>query len=322
MRPFGDDLALLGLSPWLLRAFAVVWGCLWASFVNVVVYRIPRGLSVVRPASHCPACGAPVAAYDNLPVVSWLVLGGRARCCGAPISPRYVVVEILGGVISLGVLEAVLRALPPDTTLGHAASMFVADFGLAMALLAAAFIDASHMILPDSITLGGALFGLATPALRGLGWADVAIGAAAGFFGVWLPFIALYKAVRGRDGMGLGDAKLAMLAGAWFGWQGAAFAVFAGALQATIAAGVILLVRGKIDEPQAVRADREELARAAAGGDEEARQILADDPLGTPPEDGVMAARLPFGPFLCLATIEWLLAGDWLRDRITVLSVG
>jgi leader peptidase (prepilin peptidase)/N-methyltransferase len=315
MRPF--DLALLGVSPWLARGFAFAWGCLWGSFVNVVVHRVPRGLSVVRPGSHCPACGAPVKAFDNIPIVSWLILRGRARCCGVQISARYVVIEALGGVLSVGVAETVARTVAADATLGHAAAVFLADFALVMALMAAAFIDAEHMYLPDPVTLGGTLFGLATPALRGLGWADVAIGAAAGFVGVWLPFIVLYRVVRGRHGMGLGDAKLVMLAGAWFGWMGAAFALFAGAFQATIAAIVILVFRGKIEEPDAVRADREELQRAAAEGDEDARKALEDDPLGTAPEEGILAARLPFGPFLCLATIEWLLAGDWLRERVT-----
>ncbi|MGH7439925.1 MAG: prepilin peptidase [Polyangiaceae bacterium] len=310
MRPY--------LDPWQLRLLAFAWGCLWGSFINVVIYRVPRGLSVVRPGSSCPACGVPVRAYDNVPVVSWLLLRGRARCCGAPISPRYAVVEALGGILSLGVMEAVLRTLPAGTSLGHAASVFLADFALAMALMAAAFIDAEHMYLPDAVTLGGTAFGLATPALRGLGWADVAVGAAAGFFGVWLPFIVLYRVIRGRHGMGLGDAKLVMLAGAWFGWPGAAFALFAGAFQATLAALLILGIRGKIEEPDAVRADREELQKAADAGDEEARKTLEEDPLGTPPEEGIMAARLPFGPFLCLATIEWLLAGDWIRERVAL----
>jgi leader peptidase (prepilin peptidase)/N-methyltransferase len=171
---YGGLLGPLGVSPWLLRGFAFVWGCLWGSFVNVVVYRVPRGLSVVRPGSHCPACGAPVKPFDNLPLLSWAILGGRARCCGAKILPRYVVVEALGGLLSVGVLEAAARSLGPEATPGHAASVFLADFALAMALMAAAFIDAEHMYLPDSVTLGGTLFGLLTPALRGLGWADVA----------------------------------------------------------------------------------------------------------------------------------------------------
>ncbi len=115
--------------------------------------------------------------------------------------------------------------------------------------------------------------------------------------------------------MGVGDAKLVMLAGAWFGWPGAAFALFGGAIQATVAAIVVLLTRGKIEEPEAVRADRDELQRAAAQGDAEAIEALKDDPLATAPEEGVMAARMPFGPFLCLAIIEWMLGGDLIRDR-------
>jgi leader peptidase (prepilin peptidase)/N-methyltransferase len=115
--------------------------------------------------------------------------------------------------------------------------------------------------------------------------------------------------------MGLGDAKLVMLAGAWFGWRGAVFALFAGAVQATIAAGIVLLVHGKIEEPESVRKDREELLAAAAAGDEEAKEAVAQDPLASEPGEGVMAARMPFGPFLCLAIIEWMLAGQAIVDR-------
>jgi leader peptidase (prepilin peptidase) / N-methyltransferase len=313
-------LAELDLPPWLMGLFAFVWGTLWASFLNVVIYRVPRGMSVVRPASHCPGCGAPIRALDNIPVLSWALLGGRARCCGVRVSPRYVAVEVLGGLVSLAIAEVAIRPLPADTTLVHAASIFLADLALALALIAAAFIDLSHMYLPDSITIGGTLFGLATPALRGLSWTDSLIGAAAGLLGVWLPFIVGYQALRGRAGMGLGDAKLVMLAGAWFGWPGAAFALFGGALQATVAAAIVLLVHGRIDEPEAVREDREELRRAADQGDAEAIEALKDDPLATAPEEGVMAARMPFGPFLCLAIIEWLLGGDWIQGRLTFLG--
>ncbi len=304
----------LGLSPWLLRAFAFAWGALWGSFVNVVVYRVPRGMSVVRPGSHCPACGAPVRPIDNVPLLSWLLLRGKARCCGARISPRYVVVELVGAVVALGIADSLLRGLPWHTSVLRAGAIFLSDFALAMALVAAAFIDAEHMYLPDPITIGGALFGLATPGLRGLTYLDAFAGAAIGFVGVWLPLVVGYKAIRGRAGMGLGDAKLVMLAGAWFGWPGAAFALFTGALQATVAAAVVLVARGKIEEPEAVRADREELTRAAAAGDEEAKRALAEDPLGEPPQEGFLAARLPFGPFLCLAIVEWMIAGAWIRE--------
>ena len=305
----------LMISPWLMRALSFAWGAIWGSFVNVVVYRVPREMSVVRPGSHCPACGAPVAALDNIPILSWLLLRGKARCCGAKISPRYVVLEAAAGLIGVAVVETLVLPLPVETSLVHAATVFLSAFGLAMALMAAAFIDLEHMYLPDAITLGGTLIGVLTPGLRGLTWVDGIVGAGVGFVGVWLPFVVGYKALRGRPGMGMGDAKLTMLAGAWFGWPGVAFAVFAGALQATVAAGIVLAVKGKIEEPEAVVRDREELQAAAAGGDEEARHILELDPLGAAPDDGIMAARMPFGPFLCLAILEWMLAGAWIADR-------
>ena len=309
-------LADLPLSPSWLRALAFAWGAVWGSFINVVVYRVPRDLSVVRPGSHCPGCGAPVAARDNVPIASWLLLRGRARCCGARISPRYVVLEAASGLLGLAVLETLVLPLPLETSVWHAGTLFLADFGLAMALLAAAFIDLEHMYLPDAITLGGTLLGLATPGLRGLTWLDGLLGAGAGFVGVWLPLVVGYAALRGRAGMGMGDAKLTMLAGAWFGWPGALFALFGGALHATLAALVVLAVKGKIEEPQSVVDDRQALQAAADAGDDEALQLLAADPLlGSAPGQGFMAARMPFGPFLCLAILEWMLAGPWIADR-------
>jgi leader peptidase (prepilin peptidase) / N-methyltransferase len=305
----------LAMSPWALRAVAFAWGVIWGSFINVVIYRVPRELSVVRPGSHCPACGKPIAAWDNVPIVSWLVLRGRARCCGAQFSPRYAMVELLSGLIGVAVLEVTFASLPADASVLRLATGFLASFGLAMGLVAAAFIDLDHMYLPDSITIGGTLVGLATPGLRGLGWMDAIVGAAVGFAGVWLPFVVGYKAIRGRAGMGLGDAKLTMLAGAWFGWPGAAFAVFAGALQATVAALVVVGVKGKIEEPEAVVRDRQELREAAEAGDAEAQQLMKDDPLATEPAEGLLAARMPFGPFLCLAILEWMLAGTWMAER-------
>lgn len=308
------EMTIRELSPLFVRTVAAILGLLWGSFLNVVIYRVPRDMSVVRPPSHCPGCGEPVRAYDNIPVLSFLILRGRARCCGVKLSPRYPIVELIGGALSLACAEMVLRQVDADTTVLRASAIYAADFALCLGLVAAAFIDAEHMYLPDSITIGGAILGIGTASFRDLRYLDSCVGALVGFFGVYLPFVVLYKLLRGRPGMGVGDAKLMMLAGAWFGWPGAVFAFFAGSVQGTVAALVIYLVRGKIDEPAQVKLERAELEREAAAGDDEAKKLLADDPLGTAPADGLMAARLSFGPFLILGCLEFLFFGIFIRS--------
>jgi leader peptidase (prepilin peptidase) / N-methyltransferase len=321
--PFAGRLQanVLGELPkWFLVSIAVTLGLLWGSFLNVVIYRVPREMSVARPPSSCASCGARIKPYDNIPVLSWLLLRGKARCCGAKISPRYPIVELIGGAVGLATLEVLLHTFPSDTPVLRASAVFVADFGLALALVAAAFIDAEHMYLPDTITLGGTAVGIATATLRGGSLAESLVGALVGFLGVWLPFIVFYKKVRGRTGMGLGDAKLVMLAGAWFGWEGAVFVLSAAAVQGTVCALAIYLIAGKIAEPEAVRKDREELKEAAAAGDAEAAEILALDPLGEePPATGLGLSRFPFGPFLALACLETLFAKEWIFETLSRL---
>ncbi|MGK3998328.1 prepilin peptidase [Sorangium sp. So ce1024] len=310
---------LADFPPWFLRAFALCFGLLWGSFLNVVIHRVPRELSVVRPGSRCPACGTPIRAYDNIPVLSYLLLRGRARCCGAPVSPRYPLVEAAGGVLSLAIVEIVILRLPGATPALHALATYTADLALALGLLAATFIDLEHMYIPDGITIGGAVLGVGTASLRSMGFADALLGAAVGFAVVWLPFVVIYPRLRGgRVGMGLGDAKLLMLAGAWFGWGGALFVLGAGAVQGSIVAISMLLVRGNIEEPEAVRLEREQIrAELAAMSPEEraaAEEELARDPLAEEPGEGFGQARIAFGPFLALATLEFLLVGRDVLD--------
>jgi leader peptidase (prepilin peptidase)/N-methyltransferase len=299
----------LPLPTWFVRAVAIALGLVWGSFLNVVIYRVPRDLSIVRPGSTCPDCKKPIAWYDNIPVLSWVILRGRARCCGTRISPRYPQVELIGGALSLAIVEVVLRALPLDEPLGRAAAIFVADFALVLGLVAAAFIDAEFMHLPNAITYGGTILGLGTTSLRGMSYTDAILGACVGF-GVLFVVNFVYKHIRGRAGAGIGDAKLLMLAGAWFGWPGVYFALLAGSIQATLYAIVVWLVRGKIEEPDAVKEERAELERAAAEGDEEAKEILEEDPLGKPPEEGFGRSPIPAGPFLILAILEYLFARE------------
>jgi leader peptidase (prepilin peptidase)/N-methyltransferase len=349
-----DDLTgpLPLLSLGVLRAFVFAFGLLWGSFLNVVIYRVPREMSVVRPGSHCPACGKPIAGYDNVPLVSYLLLRGRARCCGARMSPRYPIVELLGGVLSLAVFQVMVLPLAGGTPLVRAAAIYVAYFSLSLGLVAAAFIDAEHMFLPDAITLGGVVVGVATATLRGMALTDSLIGGAVGFLEVYLPFNFLYRGLLGRTGMGLGDAKLLALAGAWFGWQGAVVVLFAGAIQGSIYALVARVLGIEMKLPDAVIADIAELEKEAAAGDEEAKKALDEDPIAnenaepfilrffqrlfhisritpkeSPPneeekqeqeqeleEPETPRVRIPFGPFLILGIFEVMFAGEWLRE--------
>ncbi|MEM9875324.1 MAG: prepilin peptidase [Myxococcota bacterium] len=290
---------------------------MWGSFLNVVIHRVPRDMSVIKPDSHCPACETPIPFYRNVPVLSWLWLRGRAACCGTRIPARYALVELIGGVLCLAAAEATMAALGQRVELFHAAMVFLAHSSLCLALAAAAFIDLEFMILPDRITIGGTVLGLFTPTFRGMDYTDAFLGAAIGFLLVWVVFDRGYRALRGVPGMGLGDAKLLMLAGAWFGWSGALFVLGAGAIQGSVAA-VIAVVTGRgLDDPDAVKREREELrAELETLPEAEREALMAEldgDPLLELPGEGLGRARIAFGPFLILAILETLLIG---RERI------
>ncbi|MCC6217102.1 MAG: prepilin peptidase [Polyangiaceae bacterium] len=294
-------------------ATCVALGLVFGSFTNVVIHRWPRGESVVSPRSRCGACGEPIAAYDNLPVLGWLLLRGRARCCGARISPRYPAVEAVGGLLAWALAERALALLPG---LGdwRAVAGFATQLALGLGLVAAAFIDLEHMLVPDEVSVGGAALGGASAALAlrpGTEVPDSILGAAVGFAVVWLPFDLLHRAVRGKPGMGLGDAKLCLLAGAWFGWRGAVFTLVAGAVQGTLAVIALYAGRGRIDEPEAVRAERAAMRVALEQASPEERAALerelASDPIAEEPEPGWRGARMALGPFLALAILELLL---------------
>ncbi len=281
---------------------------MWGSFLNVVIHRVPRDESVVRPGSHCPACGKPIRAWDNVPVFSWLILRGKARCCGAKVSVRYPIVEALGGLASIGVLELVIFRMPEISAV-RAGVIYITDFATILALIAAAFIDFDWMYIPDGVTIGGTVLGVATSSLRGMPIIGALVGAALGFVITWVPFVFLYRIARGRAGMGLGDAKLLMMAGAFFGIYGVFWTLLAGAVQGTLGAIVLWLVRGKIGLPEGVKEELAELRKAAEAGDEEAKEILEEDPLAEDDPEQTGLARMAFGPFLALAFIEFLLLG-------------
>ena len=231
-----------------LAAIAIfVYGLCFGSFLNVCIYRLPRGQSVVTPRSACPRCGTMIPLYHNLPVLSWLILRGKCRACRQPISPRYLAVELLTGLLFLGCY---------------------AHFGFTLAMLKCAtlgfllvgliFTDAETKLLPDAMTLPGLAFGVAfslivpvndlasriapgliSPAMRGeISWrlwslSDSLLGAAIGasfLYGA----AAIYLRARGVEGMGFGDVKLMAMIGAFLGTKLTVLTIFAASLTGSL----------------------------------------------------------------------------------------
>ncbi|HEY6929153.1 MAG TPA: prepilin peptidase [Thermoanaerobaculia bacterium] len=214
-------------------AVAGVAGLIVGSFLNVLAHRLPRGESVVFPGSHCPACGSPIAPWDNVPVVSWLLLRGRCRVCGAPIALRYPAMELSNGVLWF------LLARRADSWLEFTAGAF-----LCSACLALLAIDAEFQILPDKITLTGIGVGLLLSLLaRNLKGA--LLGVAVGAGGLYL-LAFLYERLAGREGMGLGDVKMLGMIGAFLGPIGVLVTVLLASLAGSVV-GLGLIVLGTGD---------------------------------------------------------------------------
>ena len=252
------------------RIFVFIFGSIIGSFLNVCIYRLPaEGYSLIRPGSHCPRCKKPIFWYDNIPILSYLILRGKCRRCGKAISIRYPLVELLTGVLFLGVhFYVVSHHLRPITIPFY--------WYFAASLLALSLIDVEHQIIPDRITYPLAALGLilagvyperfktihpAPALLRSL------IGLAVGGMVLWLIGV-IGKAVFKKEAMGFGDVKLMAAIGAWQGWQMVLLAIFLGAAAAAVV-GVSLIIMKK--------------AR--------------------------WGARLPFGPYLALGSLVTLFWG-------------
>ncbi len=258
---------------------AFLWGGCLGSFLNVCIYRIPRGMSLISPRSHCPACKQPIAWYDNIPLVSWLVLRGRCRRCGVGISSRYWVVELLTAVL---ILLVWFQYGEPPRPLGlqaldgpHALAHGLAVFGL----LLGGFVDCRHMILPDRVTLGGIVAGLVlsplipslhgeTAAMKGFAWGVV--GAAFGFL-LMEGLAVLGRMVFRKEALGFGDVKLMGAVGAFFGIRAVLATLFMGSMLGALV-GVFLILTGK-----------RKLGR-----------------------------HIPFGPYLVAAVLIWMFWGPLL----------
>lgn len=275
--------------PWFFPVVAFVFGACVGSFLNVVIYRLPKEQSVVTPGSHC-GCGQPIRFYDNIPILSWLILRGRARCCGRAFSFRYPFVELLTGALFV----ACWLQFPPLVA--------VCGWIFVSCLVAATFIDLDHMIIPEIFTIGlgvlGVFLSTLVPALHGheSGFfpVDALRGARAAVLGLligsglvlWIALIA--ETLLRKEAMGFGDVKFVGAIGAFCGWQGAVFTIFGGAMVGTVWFAVAWAWEKATGKRSAVAPPSETPEGEAA-------------PLG-------FGVHVPFGPMLAIAGALYFLA--------------
>lgn len=282
-----------------------LFGLVFGSFLNVCIYRMPRELSVVRPRSACPACGTPIAAYDNIPVLSWIVLRGKCRHCKAVISPRYAAVELATGILFVA-----------SYFLATTAAEAVKLCALSFIMIGLIFTDAETKLLPDLLTKPGIALGLLFSLLvpvegparyifrsvdnwRILSFANSMSGAILGSAFI-LGIALLYEALRGVEGMGRGDVKLMALIGAFTGPKLTLMVLFLGSL---IGSGFGILLILAVWRKRLVRRRRSHPSEA--GGDSRRRAW----------HSAMLIYRnfeIPFGVFLGSAALVSAFCGDVL----------
>jgi leader peptidase (prepilin peptidase) / N-methyltransferase len=285
------------LIPWslLLGVFTFLVGACIGSFLNVCIFRIPRGLSVVQPRSFCPACKQTIPWYHNIPLLSYVVLRGRCSNCRAGITPRYWVVEIL----TAGLFVLTFMKFSAEFGGPYAGTDGVTDWRLIPVywlmvggLLLGTFVDCEHLIIPDRVTWGGMVAGLvlstlvpsmqeAEGPLGGLLWS--AVGAGAGFGILWLvAFVG--RLVFRREAMGFGDVKLLGAIGAFLGWKAVVFTLVVSSFFGSVVGIGLVLAKQKR-----------------------------------------LQSRIPYGPYLAVAAIVWMLWGrrllQFYMDTLMPLSV-
>jgi leader peptidase (prepilin peptidase)/N-methyltransferase len=210
----------------------VLLGLCFGSFLNVVIYRLPLGLSLLRPRSRCGACGTQIRWYHNVPVLGWFALRGKCAACGGQIAFRYPLVEAIGAAL----FALAMFGFPRPIESLAASWVF-------LSLLVVFFVDLDHRIIPDEISLGGTVLGLLLSHWT-IGILPAVIAAAAGAGGLFLVGWG-YARIRGRQGMGLGDVKLAAMLGAFLGLQGLVLTVLlASFLGALTGIGLVSARRG------------------------------------------------------------------------------
>jgi leader peptidase (prepilin peptidase)/N-methyltransferase len=257
---------LMGLPLWLTCVFVAIFGAIIGSFLNVVIHRLPRGESIVFPNSKCPSCGKKISPFDNLPIISYLLLRGRCRSCRASISPRYPAVEALTALLYAAVFLADVYWR------GGLTLVILFDLVFVTALVALIFIDAEHMLLPNAITYPGMVFAVvarlilpylvgpeafedlpsvahglfSTWPLEAASVAGAVLGALVGGGSLWL-MGWLWERLRGVEAMGLGDVKMMFMVGAYLGWRLTILTIFAGVLSGSIIGVGLMARRGEKD---------------------------------------------------------------------------
>ncbi|MBA2663632.1 MAG: prepilin peptidase [Bradymonadaceae bacterium] len=321
---------------WTFAAFAFALGAVVGSFLNVVIYRVPAGKSVVTPGSHCPICGHAIRWYDNVPILSWaLLLRARCRDCAAPIPARYALVETLTGLLTLALWFKIGWRHFQDIDLFNelAVSTLAVPFGFYFfficLLVVVTFVDLDHYLIPHEFTFPGMAIGIAAafalssehimaPGSMGGFWPPVTpsvsiIGLLVGGLTVVVIFV-LYYAIRGAEGIGGGDVTLMAVMGAWLGWPSLVFIFFAASFQGVIAAGIGHLMGGRFLKHSAeIIAEHD----AAFGG--EAEVVAVGEP-GEQEEQGELVGGMavPFGPFIALAGLEYFFLGEFLPAELTM----
>lgn len=232
----------------MLEISVFILGLVIGSFLNVCIHRIPREASIVSPPSSCPGCGAPIRPYDNIPLISYLLLRGKCRNCGMGISARYPLVELLNGLLYAAVLYSF-------GTGWHLPFLFA----FVSAMIVITFIDLDFQIIPDVISLPGIAVGIAGASLfipdpfgsagshQGaplVGFWNSLIGTASGF-GLFFLIAALGKAMAKTDAMGGGDLKMMAMIGAFMGWKSVILTTFVGSLAGSVIGVGLMVLRGR-----------------------------------------------------------------------------
>jgi len=318
---------------WTWQVLAVAWGAIWGSFGNVVIARLPERRSIVRPASHCPECETPIRWFDNVPVLSWIVLRGRCRKCGWRIPVRYPLVEAACAALAWLAMRRLL--LLGEEEMPLFATTFMIHFAFLWALLVLTVIDLRTMLLPDAITLPGIVVGLTFVLIvdrENVLWH--ALSSAGVYLFIYVFFVLLYRLIAKREGMGMGDAKLLAMVGALLGPQAVIFTLVAGALQGLVVNIPFLLLsrRGRGDEQAGGRQegtlDGDGDGDEHGEEDEETPEEEPEPPQTGPGEetrvvDAVLRTQVPFGPMLSLAAFEYFFWGEalinWYYETVDVM---